>query len=291
LLIPNEFKKLLPILFDLNDHEFKLFSDWTLATINSTAKKDEPIVGYKDAMAYFILNEFNLGDEKKDKDKDRIYACAVLTELIKETPDPKLLNFLSSEIPYSIEKKPIEITPVVNPETIFNKKVVSAILADNISDEELINLIEESKGTSINSNLLQAQLRKINKPEIQELGNVTESGKLSIKESKLLSSRDEVDLDGAIVYGFVTRVLETGSRFIKPIAVEINDVLICLSKDEVAEFFPNTGNVIWLARDHKKTLQEGQYGKFEVEISEVAQRNQDASTKYCVKKYISRDYN
>jgi hypothetical protein len=296
--IPKDMDALLSILFDLSDREFKLFGKWALSVIDLEENESSYVPSYKESIGYFIFAEKETEAKEKDKEKEKLYTRSILRELINDDPDKTLIKFLSEDIPNNNQINHVENLPAVNSEKTFNQKIISAITADNLTDEFLNELKQDEMCTKTNFDLIQTHLKKINDaiffgkakeetPE-QTIDNNLLDDKITINKSRFLSSKDEVDLSETTVYGYVTNITDNGNTFIKPVAIELNNTLIHLSKDEVVEIFPHNGSLIWFTRGSTKTLEENQYGKFTVEVSRVSQHSHDDFTKYSVKRYISK---
>lgn len=283
--LPKEFQKSIKILFDLNDEEFELFRAWATSILERPSD-DLQTINLAEAIGHFLVAECKLASVVKDKEKDKLCARIILKEFLKENPDGGLIEFLSSEIPYGANKKP-EVKKV-SPRDAFNEKVISTILEDNFPDN-LNQLRSDAESLSIDFDLLKNRLEK--SQQVRPMPTQTSSAPeqtISTQRSRFLTSEDTFDVEDLKVYAQVTKVLDSGLRFLAPIAVEIDDQLIHLDKEEAKTIFPNTGDLVWYVSDQKRTLNVRQFGTFSVELSHIAQKSQDAMTRYSVKQFISR---
>lgn len=287
--LPKEFQKSIKILLDLNDEEFELFRTWGVSVLSRSSDNIET-AGVAEAIGYFLVCEYKLASGLRSKEKDRLYSRAVLEELLKEDPDPSLIEFLSSNIPYGKVKESSVPSTESNPQDVFNQKIMSMIL-DDAFPENLDDLKEESKAVSINFDTLKDRLEKLQRGRISESpSTLIPEGSVEIQRSRFLTREDKIDLEEVTVYAYVINTLDSGLRFLMPIAIETDGQLVHLDKDEAKAIFPNTGNLVWYPSDQKRTLGVNEFGIFTVELSNVARRSPDATTLtlYAVKQFISK---
>ena len=283
--LPKEFQKSLKILFELNDEEFELFKVWASLTLDRLGD-DFSNVNLGEAIGYFLINECKLVSKGRSKEKDTFCSRVILLELLKENPDAGLLAFLSSGIPYGAPQEKPPQSPDNSLKDVFNQRLISTILDDTFL-ENIDDLSSEAEALSIDLNVLKNKLEKNQQPAVNSFETIANVEQDPVyKKSRGLTSEDEIDLDEAKVYAYVSKVLDSGLRFLTPVALSIDGQLIHFDKDEAKTLFPMTGDLVWYQNDQKRTLSTNQYGLFSVELSRVAQRSHEVKTQYSVKEFL-----
>ncbi len=300
-IIPQDIKKGIELFAHFNEKAILIAEEW----FNNHLEIDENI-SLQDAINSFVSIEND--KQNINEDLNAKYSKIIFKELLKKEPDQSLLKFMESEIIKNSKNK-TNNESVINFDSSIIENIIKHLDQDNFDytklgfyelfflsiiknnfDDEIINEArKKASENKINFDICETIISKAKANRVHKKNKTITENNINIIESNQLSYSKEIDIDEILVIGTVTNIVESsGNRFIRILGIIEDGQLYELSLSQKQFIFPDSGDIIWYAKDFKKPLLKSEIGVFKVTPSTIGYTNHSVTTKFAVKEFINK---
>jgi hypothetical protein len=288
--------KALQIFVGMNEKALNIAKEWFL-----TKLPVEETLDIEAVISKFLLLESGV-ESFFDDDIDK-YCRRVLVELFSDAPNEKILKFMATPILKS-DNSPLAKGSLDKPSwSLFDYLKESNFEVDStsleaLSDEELLMAAIFSKEKSFHLFAVEiknrAQNFDIETQAIEKLiCGISEGKRQKPKTSELIKIKADYlenisDIDPAEVkfIGVIKNIIESGTRFIKVVAILSGDIVYQIDSDQRRQLLPESGDIVWLTKGFRKLLDRDECGIFTVKLSD--DNGENRSNKFVVKDFVNQ---
>lgn len=308
--LPKNAKTAAKIFITLPDKAIPVAREWFSKKFES-----EPKVDLSEIIDKFLAYE-SVDDKNTDSNEMQNFSRNIFLDLLSENPDQGVVKFMSSKIKLGAES--ILLTPtsidLISPASeVTMERLISKITPyldtfkndklSDLTDSELLAVMAISSGEafSLLANEFHARVGKSNLTSdtheaILNALRVKKDNNDVIPSIKLIDSRVASDLssfdpEDVKFLGVVKNIVESSNtRFIRVLAVISGENCYGLNETQRKELLPESGDVIWLGRGHKKVLGLNQFGIFTVKSEDNSSKRGSNDTQFSLDELIHQVY-